>query len=252
MSAPAEIWNQRLREVGRGVAARRIFADLGDGPTSQLKLVEAAHAAGMLPVISYKVGGDVAGAVAGRYNAVAQQAAARLASFDLPTAVTFWHEPYGDMSGAQYAAASRRILPLFKRGELRVGPVLNGWLLDNQRATFASYCPDELFRLWDWVGIDTYESGTMAAPGPRKPAQRIPALAAYVQSRGYDLPLGVGEYNGYSAKSIADAGEALLSTPNVWFGCLWNATSDKGVTLAGDRLAAFKRTLADPRSADPL
>jgi hypothetical protein len=34
----------------------------------------------MLPVISYKVGGDVAGAVAGRYNAVAQQAAAILAS----------------------------------------------------------------------------------------------------------------------------------------------------------------------------
>ena len=252
MSAPAEIWNQRLREVGRGVAARRIFADLGDGPTRQLKLVEAAHAAGMLPVISYKVGGDVAGAVAGRYNAVAQQAAARLATYDLPNAVTFWHEPYGDMSGAQYAAASRRILPLFKRGELRVGPVLNGWLLDNQRATFASYCPDELFRLWDWVGIDTYESGTMAAPGPRKPAQRIPALAAYVQSRGYDLPLGVGEYNGYSAETIAEAGEALLSTADVWFGCLWNATSGKGVTLTADRLAAFQQTLADPRSAEPL
>ena len=252
MSAPAEIWDQRLSEVGPGVAARRIFADLGGGPASQIKLVEEAHAAGMLPVISYKVGGDVDGAVAGEFDAVAEQAAARLASYDLPTAVTFWHEPYGDMSGAQYAAASRRILPLFKRGELRVGPVLNGWLLDNQRATFASYCPDELFRLWDWVGIDTYESGTMAAPGPRKPAQRIPALAAYVQSRGYDLPLGVGEYNGYSAETIAEAGEALLSTADVWFGCLWNATSGKGVTLTADRLAAFQQTLADPRSTGPL
>jgi hypothetical protein len=29
-------------------------------------------------------------------------------------------------------------------------------------------------------------------------------------------------YNGYSARSIADAGEVLMSTPDVWFGCLWS------------------------------
>ena len=52
--------------VGAGLAARRIFADLGGGATSQIQLVEEAHAAGMLPVISYKVGGDIAGAVDGR------------------------------------------------------------------------------------------------------------------------------------------------------------------------------------------
>ena len=251
MSSPASVWDQRVRAVGPGLAARRIFADLGSGATSQIRLVEQAHAAGMMPVISYKVGGDVAGAVSGRYNAVAEQAAAKLASYGLPTAVTFWHEPYGDMSGAQYAAASKQLLPIFKRGELRVGPLLNGWLLDNKLSTFASYCPDELFAIWDWMGIDTYESGTMEAPGSRKPAERIPALAAYVTSRGYDLPLGVGEYNGYSAKSIADAGEALLSTPSVWFGCLWNSTGGKGWELTGARLAAFKQTLADPRCADP-
>jgi len=244
MSAPAQLWNQRVAEVGAGLTARRIFADLADGATSQLRLVEEAHAAGMLPVISYKARGDVARAMSGAYNAVAEQAAARLASYNLPTAVTFWHEPYGDMTGAQYAAASRQLLPIFKRGELRVGPLLNGWLLDNQRAAFASYCPDDLFGLWDWVGIDTYEAGTMYAPGPRKPADRIPALAAYVKSRGFDLPLGVGEYNGYSASSIAAAGEALLSTPNVWFGCMWNANGDRAVKLTGDRLAAFRQTVA--------
>jgi hypothetical protein len=251
MSSPASVWDQRAREVGPGLAARRIFADLASGATSQVRLVEQAHAAGMLPVISYKVGGDVDGAARGRFNAVAEQAAARLASYGLPTAVTFWHEPHGDLTAAQYAAASKQLLPIFKRGELRVGPILNGWLLDRQQATFASYCPDELFAMWDWVGIDTYESGTMAAPGPRKPADRIPALSAFVKSRGYTLPLGVGEYNGYSSETIAAAGEALLSTPNVWFGCVWNAVGDRAVPLSGDRLAAFQQTLADPRSADP-
>ena len=69
-----------------------------------------------------------------------------------------------------------------------------------------------------------------------------------MKGRGFDLPLGVGEYNGYSAKTIADAGEALMSTPNVWFGCMWNATGDKGWELTGDRLTAFQDTLADPRA----
>ena len=68
-------------------------------------------------------------------------------------------------------------------------------------------------------------------------------------SRGHDLPLGVGEYNGFSAETIASAGEALLSTPNVWFGCLWNSTGDKDCALTGDRLAAFQATLADSRAS---
>src|SRR5687768_14048353 len=135
MSSPASLWDQRVREVGPGLGARRIFADLASGSTSQLRLVEQAHAAGMLPVISYKVGGDVNGAVSGKFNAVAAQAAARLAAYGKPTAVTFWHEPHGDMTPAQYVAASKQILPHFKRDQLRVGPLLNGWLLDRQLST---------------------------------------------------------------------------------------------------------------------
>ena len=249
MSSPADVWDTRVAEVGGGLAARRIFADLAAGPTSQIKLVEEAHAAGMLPVISYKVGGDAAGAAAGKFNAAAEQAAAKLASYGKPTAVTFWHEPYGNLSGEQYAAASRQLLPIFKRGELRVGPILNGWLLDNKLDTFGSFCPDDLFDVWDWFGIDTYESGTMENPGDEKPADRIPALVSYLQSRGQDLPIGIGEYNGYSAETIAAAGAAILGTPNVWFGCMWNATHGKGHTLEGERLDAFRQTLVTARAA---
>jgi len=249
MSAPATAWDQRVREVGSGLAARRIFADLGGGASSQMKLVQQAHQEGLLPVISYKVGGDAAGAASGKFNAVAEQAATQLASYGLPTAVTFWHEPHGDLTPAQYVAASKQLLPIFKRGQLRVGPILNGWLLDNKQSTFASYCPDEMFKIWDWFGIDTYESGTMESPGVRKPADRIPAMAKFLSSRGYSLPMAVGEYNGYSAATIAAAGEALMSTPNVWFGCVWNSSGGKGLPLEGDRLKAFQNTLADTRSA---
>ena len=50
MSAPADLWNVRASEVGAGVAARRIFADLARGATSQIRTIERAHADGMLPV----------------------------------------------------------------------------------------------------------------------------------------------------------------------------------------------------------
>jgi hypothetical protein len=167
--------------------------------------------------------------------------------------VTFWHEPHGDLTAAQYVAASQQLLPIFRRGELRVGPILNGWLLDRQEDVFESYCPEELFGLWDWFGIDTYESGTMDSPGGSKPAGRVAALRSFLTARGHDLPIGVGEYNGFSAETISAAGEALMSTPNVWFGCLWNSTGGggKGIPLSGERLTAFQATLADARSAAP-
>jgi hypothetical protein len=250
MSSPAHLWSQRIAEVGVGVSARRIFADLGKGSNDQMELVEAAHRAGMMPVISYKVGGDAAGAAAGKYNAVAEQAATRLESYGLPTTVTYWHEPHGDLAPAQFVAGNKQLLPAFKRGKIKVGPFLNGWLLDRLQPTFGSYCPDELFGLWDWFGIDTYESGTMESPGDIKPADRIPKLVSYVNSRGFSHRLGIGEYNGYSAQSIFDAGNAILDEQQIAFGCMWNSTIGKGYALTGARLEAFRTTLADPRAAE--
>lgn len=249
MSAPSNLWARRVSEVGAGLSSRRIFADLRDGPMAQIRMVEQAHSANQLPVISYKVGGDIARAASGGFNDVAQQAAAKLASYNKPVAVAVWHEPNGDLSPAQYAAISRQLLPIFKRGAVKVGPILNGFLLDRQEQEFGAFCPEELFRIWQWVGIDTYESGTMSNPGSAKPADRIPALRRYVRSRGYDhLPLGIPEYNGYSGATIAAVGEAMFADPNVWFGCVWNSEGPKGTALSGDRLNGFRRTLSDPRA----
>ena len=252
MNARAALWDQQAREVGPGLAARRIFASLAAGPSNQIRLVEAAHADGLLPVISYGVRGDISGAINGRYNAVADEAAERLASYGLPTAVTFWHEPNPALSGAEYAAASRQLVPIFQRGELRVGPILNGWLLARQQPLFSSFCPDDLMETWDWFGIDTYETGTALAPSAFKPADAIRSLSTFVRSRGHDLPLGIGEYNAQTAEALTATGEALFTTPNVWFGCVWNQDLEFSSVLTGDRLAAFRQTLADPRSAAPL
>jgi hypothetical protein len=252
MSALTDLWDQRVEEVGPGLTARRIFADLARGPESQLRTVERAHQDGMLPVVSYKVGGDIEGAVAGEWNDVAKAAAARLAAFNKPTAVAFWHEPHTDMTTAQYVAASKQILPHFKRDKLRVGPILNGFLLDRQQELMDEYAPESLFRIWDWFGIDTYQGGTVDDPGEIAPGDRIVALRKYLRARGHRrMPIGVGEYNGLSAGTVAGAGEALLATNRVWFGCIWNSTAERDWRLEGDRLRAFQGTLEDPRAMQP-
>jgi hypothetical protein len=245
MSAPSAQWSQRVSEVGTGLTARRIFADLAQGGDDQKSIIDATFKAGMMPVISYKLGGDAAGAKAGKYDAAAKQAAALIASYNKPATVSIWHEPQGDLSAADFVAINQRLVPIFKTGQIKVGPFLNGWLLDRQAdTTFASFAPASLMKMWDFLGIDTYESGTLTAPGATKPADRIPLLVNFEKKRGYTLPLTVGEYNGYSAKTITDAGNAILNTPQVWFGCMWNSTIGKGYTLTGDRLAAFKATVA--------
>ena len=252
MSSPSGQWTQRLSEVGSGVTARRIYADLAAGGNDQSKLIDAAFKANLMPVISYKVGGDYAGAKSGKYDAAAKQAAALVASYGKPATVTILHEPQGDLSAADFIAIQQRLVPIFKTGKIKVGPFLNGWLLDRQAdTTFASFAPASLLNLWDFLGIDTYESGTMAAPGAVKPADRIPALVAWEQRHSTTLPIAIGEYNGYSAATIKAAGDAILHTKQVWFGCMWNSTIGKGYTLTGDRLGAFKGTLAEARTMNP-
>ena len=254
MSAPSTSWDQRVAEVGPGVAARRIFADLAAGATSQIKSVEAAHRAGLMPLISYKVGGDISGAISGNFDMVAEQAAARLASYGLPTAVTFWHEPNPDITGAQFVALHRRMLPIFQGGQVTFGPILNGWLLDNQRALFEQYLAADLLTAWDWVGMDVYQAGSETAPKRPYPSDRIAPLLDLLADRGVpDKPIVIGEYNGWTAAAVAESGEVFLSTPSLWVACVFNSdVGNKGRILEGDRLIAFQQTLADPRSADPL
>jgi hypothetical protein len=255
MAAAPGTWDQRLAEVGPGLTARRIFANLGRGPDSQIRKVEEAHRAGLLPVISYQTGGDGPGAAAGRYNAVAAKAADRLQSFGKPAAVVFWHEPHNEpnLSPAQFVQANKQLMPIFKaRSQLSTGCFLNGFLLDNLQSTFGTYCPDSLAKggYWDWMGMDVYQYGTLSTPRTPWPGDRISLLSNYTARRGINLPLAIGEYNGFTYSSIYDCGQKFLGDSRYWLSCMWNSNGERaGAVLSGDRLRAFRQTLADPRAA---
>lgn len=252
MSAPASLWSQRLREVGScGVKARRVFASLQSNGKSQAKVIEQARADGMMPVISYKVP-SVAKLNSGGYDSWLKATRTYLDSLDTPVTVTFWHEPHGDMTPAEFRAGSQKFLDVMKRPanpDIKVGPILNGWLLDNRVSDFASYTSKSLLKQWDFVAVDSYQNGSLAKPGKKLPARAVPLLASWLDQQGFpDKPIGLGEYNGFTAAAIQAAGEAILSTPEVWFGLVWNSEGDSYAPLAGDRITAFQATKADPRA----
>lgn len=249
MSAPINLWDTRIQEVGaNGVRARRIFAGLSESGSSQLPLIRKAIADGMTPVISYKVP-NPATLANGGYDTWLATLRTQLNDLNAPVTATFWHEPHGDMDPAVFRAASLRFFNGVDSPDIAVGPILNGWLLDRRVADFASYTDANLLDKWEFVAVDSYQSGTPTNPGSYMPARAIPLLENWMDSVGHpNTPLGVGEYNGFSAKAVADAGEILLSTPEVWFGLAWNSTAGPYVPLTGDRITAFQNTKADPRA----
>jgi hypothetical protein len=249
MSAPGNLWGQRISEVGAcGVEARRIFASLQSDGRSQSKTIEQAVKAGMMPVVSYKVP-SVATLISGGYDAWLTATRTYLDSLNVQVTATFWHEPHGDMSTADFRAGSQKFLDGVQAPDIAVGPILNGFLLDNRVADFAAYTSPELLKAWDFVGIDIYQAGTESNPGAGA-ARGVVNLEAWMDKQGYpDKPIAVGEYNGYSAQTIAATGEALLSTPEVWFGLLFNSdVGAKGNVLEGEQITAYQQTKADKRA----
>ncbi|WP_155992048.1 hypothetical protein [Nocardioides sp. URHA0032] len=253
MSAPADLWGKRTHEVGAcGISARRIFASLRPDGRAQASVIGQAVAAHQMPVVSYKVP-SVDMLIHGGYDSWLRATHRYLAHFGVPVTATFWHEPYGNMAPAKFRAGSRKFLDIFKTGKtpkVKVGPILNGWLLDNKVPAFASFTSRSLLRRWDFVAVDSYQSGTFSAPGDLLPARAVPLLARWMQRRGFGhKPIGLGEYNGFTAAAIKVAGEAILSTPEAWFGLAWNSSSGtKYAPLAGKRITKFKKTKADARA----
>ena len=230
-----ELAGHRVGRAGRGGRARpggaaHLRRPRGAAPPARSGSSSRRTRRRLLPVISYKVGGDAAGAASGTFNAVADQAAARLASYGLPTAVTFWHEPNrrhdrgAVRRGEQAAAADLQARRAAGRSDPQRVAARQPECRPSRRTARTSCSTSGT-----GSASTPTSPGPWTAPAPRKPADRIPALSEYLKRRAAtSLPLGVGEYNGYSAETIAAAGEALLSTPNVWFGCVWNSDGWQG------------------------
>ena len=250
MSAPVDTWSARVAEVGAaGLRSRRIFATLSSDGRNQSKIIGQTVAAGMIPVISYKVPSFTT-LNQGGYDKWLTATRNYLSSLGVQVTATYWHEPHGDMTPAEFRTGSARFLSLVKAPNVAVGPILNGWLLDRQVSTFASYTSPALLAGWDFVGVDSYQAGTASSPSTTLlPARAVPQTAAWLDTQGFgDKPIVLGEYNGFTGAAMQQAGEWILSTPELWIANVWNTDHTTFSVLTGDRLAAYRATKADARA----
>lgn len=229
-------WDQRLAQVGaEGITARRIFNDNLNDPRARDTQVQAAIRDGMMPILSFKGTPTTANVAALR---------SYLVGLGVPVTATYHHEPRTDMDPAVFRQRSLTFLGV-QAPNVKVGPLLNGWLLDGKVPEFTTYTSAELLDRWDFMGIDTYETNG------RVPGDRIAPLLAWLNGQGHpDKPIVIGEYNGKTAASIVSSGQTFLSTPQIMVACIWNALgsgSAEATPLSGARLEAFKATKADPR-----
>lgn len=250
MSAPQNEWDAAWRAVkGAGrLKGRRIFAQAQSSGTSQSNLIRDAISNGLMPVISYSIGGS---------QQELQACADYLESLRTPVAVILQHEPtHSNVTPANYQAYQKMGMPIFrKKQNISTGCILNGYLLDTQngRAEFLAFCKGIMDdpALWHWFGIDTYQSGTISNPGPHLSSDRLPLLRQFLQdncSRADDLRWLIGEFNGFSYDAIHRMGFDIYDKfPEVWCANVWNSSGARAGTLSGDRLQAFDEILADPR-----
>jgi hypothetical protein len=241
-----DAWATRLAEVGpAGITARRWYAT---GSKNQRANITKTVADGMIPVVSYTLGVLTSG-----HAAYIAAEADFLGGLGVPVYVAVNHEPYQDMTAAQYLASQRALAPvLAAKPNIRVGPILHGWLLDSaahRSADFVPWLAADLFGdgTYDFAGIDSYQTGSDASPGPVGPGDRVAPLKAVLAGIGHPgVPILIGEWNAWRADSLATA-QVFLDDPQVTVACLWNNTGGVGKVLDGDRLAWFRTFKADAR-----
>jgi hypothetical protein len=251
MSSPADQWDQRLAEVGpNGITSYHIYADVSSSGISQMSRIDEAISLGMTPVITFKFGsGSVSTAGSGGYNAWVTTAMNQLQAKGVPMLVACWHEPFDDMTGPQWLAIQRQVLPLINaKSNLESYCILHGWLTDNRIADWDSFMAPDVFALLDYMGLDSYQSGTPAAPGTKDLSTRMPTILDWLEDQGdRNKPLVIGEYNAYTVASLNAVQSTILNTPNVKHALAFNsATGGKGVVFTGAILSAFKAFKARP------
>lgn len=244
MSAPGNLWDARVKEVGPGLQARRIFyGDFGAG----LSLTQRACADGMYPIISFKTGGySWAQVAAGAADADLRALASRLAGLHCKLFVAIHHEPAKDGAAADWAAMQEHALPLLKANtDISVGVIGNGWWWSATAqgytdAEIAQYITPRVKAVSDVIASDTYQTSVDG----EESAPKMIRMGEWARRTGGVKALGVGEFNGPTAIGITHATQALANDPLFAWGCLWNADGGVATVLVGDRLDAFRKALA--------
>ena len=244
MSAPADTWSKRVREVGSGLQARRIFLTSFN---SSLTLPAKACRAGMYPVISYKTGSYSWSEVTqGKADAKLRSVAKKLAALPCNVFVAVHHEPYKDGTPKAWSRMQAHALPLLGRYKgVKVGVIAHGWWWSRAhhrltKAQIAQWIPRSVIKVSDVIAADTYQSTVRG----EEASVKMDRMAGWARRVGGVKRLGVGEFNSPTAIGIKHAVRKLATEPLFVWGCIWNTNHGFARVLTGARLTAFRNALA--------
>jgi hypothetical protein len=247
MSAPDNLWAARVKDVGPGLQARRVFVN---SFTGSLSVATQACNAGMYPVISFKPGSYSWSQVAtGKADAALRSMATKLAALPCDVFVAIAHEPDGDGTPADWSSMQVHALPLLGPDlGVKVGVIGNGWWWSTTSkglsdAELAAWIPRSVINVSDVIAGDTYQANATG----EEPATKMASMAAWARRVAGVKAVGVGEFNAQTAQGITNATTELGSDPLFAWGCLWNAFGPgaaNATVLTGDRLLAFRKVLA--------
>jgi hypothetical protein len=258
MSAPNNLWSQRVSEVGAGLQARRIFLS---SFTASLSLATTACNAGMSPVLSFKTSGYTWAQVAsGSADAALRSLATKLNALPCNTFVAIHHEPASGAgtplageggSAADYAKMQAHALPILGGaigGKVKVGPIGNGWWFNTKGgltdAELKVWVSPAVLAASDFVAADTYQGQSTA----ETVASKINRMGAWARRTTGVRALGLGEFNMQTSQGMTDATTALRNDSLFAFGCIWNMDGTGAANahvLTGAMLTEFKKALAN-------
>jgi hypothetical protein len=244
MSAPAGAWDQRVKDVGSGLQARRIFLN---SFTASLKMPTKACHQGMYPVISFKTGSYTWAQVAhGNADAQLRSMAKKLAALPCNVFVAVHHEPYGDGTPKAWSRMQAHALPLLGAHKgVKVGVIGNGWWWSRgkhrlTKAQIAKWIPRSVIKVSDVIAADTYQ---LTVTG-EEPSVKMKRMVSWAHHVGGVKALGIGEFNSPTAIGITHAVGELAAEPLFAWGCVWNSDLKTVTVLSGARLNAFRKALA--------
>jgi hypothetical protein len=253
-----------LRSVG-SVGLARTYYRWQDGSRED-KNINADHAAGRLPWISFKPPstspGGWAAVASGKFDADLRARARRYAAHSKPVIVTFNHEPHNDNTGSpsDFARAWSRVHDVMKSEtglkNIVSVPIMGDWEFNpkNKGGDPAGFLNESVLSRCHFLGIDLYQNRSAEGYDVR-----LGRTINWLNARGHsDLMVGLGETgctNDYGSPSGAtwwtnSWNWAAAHTDRVCAIAYFNSQHNNNsgntwvLTESATKLAAYKKSLA--------
>jgi hypothetical protein len=123
----------------------------------------------------------------------------------------------------------------------------------NNYPQFDGYIADDLIAngTWQYIGFDSYQSGTVADPGDNSLASRYNTIVQRVATHGplaSTLPFVIGEYNTNENTTAQAVSNVILNNDRIAIACVFNSNvGSKGIVLSGSMLTTYKNLKANAK-----